>query len=222
LDWRRIKISEAPELLALVELGSQTLHASVPRVYAGDGNLQPEWLSNGGFWIPRSVLDESSWLSQRFWAGHVVGTNAFPLAASALAEPGEIAEVLNEIVRLQQGGSPYGDELSKSLSSSRVSGARETVMDLLDEHPDLIERSEVESWCTVPIAVADRVGLLFSGDVRASIDALLTLEDEHRKRSRAERVVGEPRTRGLLEYALSYAYQEIRYLSGLAGKPKVL
>ena len=93
---------------------------------------------------------------------------------------------------------------------------------LLETYPGLIDRVSTEDWPSLPIYIADRFGLLFTGDVRVAISAIVGLDADIKAMDRAERAVTEPRSKILFEYALSTQYQELRYLVGLGARPRIL
>jgi tetratricopeptide (TPR) repeat protein len=222
LGGRRLKPAEAPDFSRLVQLAADTSGVGAPRVYVGTGSQQPEVMSNGGFWMPLELFEVTDELTERFWAGHIVAMTGFDASAASLAYEGEIGALLTEIIRVASGGVQAKDSEYRHLRSSRLRGSSERVSELVGQYPDLIERSAMERWHAMPALIADRFGLLMSGDVLSSVNAILALDADLKTADRAERIIGETRPRALLEYALSYAYQELRYLCGLSAKPKLL
>lgn len=222
LGGRRIRSSDSPRLTRAVDLAAETLKVPSPKLFMGNGNDHVEWLSNGGFWFPIKNLELADELTLRFWAGHVTALSALGLGAVSFAEPGEIEEILCEILRLEEGKPANDDRVLKEVSASRHSDTRKELAGLLEIHPDLVQRCTSEDWPTIPTTLADRFGLLMSGDVRASVDAILSIEDDVRRKDRAERAISDQRCRSLFEYAFGQSYHQLRYKCGLGAKPKVL
>jgi hypothetical protein len=222
LGGRRLRSGDAPDFLTVLDLGAEAIEASSVKVYVGNGGDQPEWLSNGGHWFPTERFESADYLAQRFWAGHVVGFQAFDLAPLSLCQPGDLEDVLAEVRRVITGNEPSFDRTLKEVGSSRFATQREELWDLMVEHEDLIERVAGEHWAQVPLWIADRYGLLLCGDVRVAVDAILSLDDDLRPGRRSRRIIGDIRSRMLLEFAFGYAYQELRHLAGLAAKPKLV
>ena len=218
---RKLKASEAGDLFRLMDLSAETINASVPKMFASADRSHPEWVSNG-FLLPRDLLETDNPLDIRFWAGHTIGSTAPQLSALALAQPGEVESILAEIVRLNMGNAPAESGFLKEVASSRLASVRERVGSLLESFPGLIDRVSTEEWPMLPIYIADRFGLLLTGDVSVAISAIVGLDADIKPRDRAERAVNEPRAKILLEYALSAQYQELRYLVGLGAKPRIL
>jgi tetratricopeptide (TPR) repeat protein len=222
LGGKRLKASEMPVFIDLVELAGDTLSVATPRIYTGEGGCEhPDWLAGDGLFVPRELLQDGDEGALRFWAGHAAASMAFELSPLALAEPGEIEAVLTEVRRIAQGGEP-GVGWLKEVASSRLASGREGVMAAWERDARLLERVTEERWRDLPVYVADRFGLLLCGDVRAAVGAVMSLEGDIRPGDRAERIVRSKRACWLLEYALSFAYQELRYLAGLAARPRVL
>ncbi|MBN1945619.1 MAG: hypothetical protein JW797_08070 [Bradymonadales bacterium] len=222
LGGRRIRSGEVPELVNLLQLGAETIGSTAPRIYVGNGSDQPEWLGIGAYWLPEDLVENLDPLALRFWAGHFTAAGAIGMHAVTLAQPGEIEAILEEIERLNHGGEISREPMLREVAAPRFKTLREKIRPLMEQHPDLVKRAAGENWATFPFLVADRFGLLLAGDVRAAVDSVLSLERNPPRFERAERIVADLRSKRILEYALSYAYQELRYLCGLAAKPRLL
>ena len=106
-------------------------------------------------------------------------------------------------------------------SPDRPADLSDRVVVALDAHPGVLERCASENWALLPFLIADRFGLLITGDVRVVVDSLIHMDSDLAGR-RTERIVNEPRPRSVLEFALGCAYQELRYQAGLSARPKVV
>lgn len=221
IGGKRFKPNDAPDFFKVLELAAETLGSSVPRLFTAAGRLHPEWVSNG-FLVPGELIESMDELSLRFWAGHTIGSTAPGLSALSLAQPGELESILAEIARLAAGGASADSGLLKEVASSKHSAARATIVELLERYPEVIDRVTGENWFSVPVFVADRFGLLLTGDVSVAAEAVVAINEDLKQLKTPERIVSEQRPRTLLEYALSAAYQELRYHAGLGARPRVL
>ncbi|MCA9564885.1 MAG: hypothetical protein KC561_15415, partial [Myxococcales bacterium] len=216
------KLKGNPELSALIDLAASTLQADAPKVFVGQGGTQTDWLADNMFFVPSQTLEEADAMGLRFWAGHIVGATAFGLGALALAEPGEIESVLTEVCRLEKGESPSDDPFLKEVASRGFAEVREELAALIEQNEGIIESVAEDAWIALPRRVADRFGLLMTGDVRAAVGVLSSEGPGELSLSvtRPEDLVTQPRPKALLEFALGHAYQELRYHCGLAARPR--
>ena len=221
IGGKRFKPNDAPDFFKVLELAAETLGSSVPRLFTAAGRHHPEWVSNG-FLVPGELIESMDGLSLRFWAGHTIGSTAPALSALSLAQPGELESILAEIGRLASGAAPADSGILKEVASSKHNAARASVTELLERYPDVIDRIATEKWFSVPVFIADRFGLLLTGDVSVAAEAVIAINEDLKHSNTPERIVAEQRPRTLLEYALSAAYQELRYHAGLGARPRVL
>jgi tetratricopeptide (TPR) repeat protein len=240
LGARRIKGDDQVKFMQQVQLSADVLGLKTPKIYEGGVGERPEILNNGSHFIPTKVfiynnesecshsevnemvssLPENIW--SRFWAGQTVGIDAFGWESLGLAEPGEIERLLDAIMSWEQGDRTALSTQFKKACSGRFKKQRAEIFRLLTGKPNLMDAVSRESWMNLPTLIADRFGLLMTGDVRVAVLAIQYLTSDCCSLPYHERLVAEERTSRLLDFGLSMAYQEIRYHCGLAARPRTV
>jgi hypothetical protein len=161
-------------------------------------------------------------LAARFWAGYCAAVAFSGLAPLLWIDDRRMVELLRGVaIKGLDMNVEQGSECADDVGGLLVTSQRRQSAAALRENLDMIERDDV-AWSAIPQRLADRVGLIFCGDLSTAISEILHAEgwasnlSDPRTR---EIAVQQPRTAALMRYALFDDYYLIRYESGLSQRP---
>jgi len=219
---RRLRADEFPTFDAFLQESCAWLGAAIPKVTVGDGEGTARFLESGHFWISSSCLDDAYAPNARFWAGYIACMMFHQLGPLSWTQGHEARELIAAV-----GVKGLGMEVAEgALFAEEVGGLlvmpmRRQAAAALREHPEALATLSTSAGHAA-VMMADRAGLVMSGDLTVAVSEVLRAEgwthDLADTRTR-EVVLRMPRLRDLIQFALSDAHYVLRYESGLAQRP---
>ncbi len=182
------------------------------------------------FWMPSDRWGGMSQAERRHWAGYAGGVLWTGLAPLIHLDGQALWQILDGIHYLVtgdgiQGRTAYTIEASEKVKSPWYRRARKEISQLITEAGAAAHKDEAHAWPQWIHATGDRAGLLFSGDLGASVRAMLAGEGWRSEASEAglrHKIDTHPRVRHLLAFALSEDYLHLRHAAGLAQRPSAV
>ena len=174
------------------------------------------------FAVPAARVLPQNQLGARFWAGYTAGMALTGLVPLSWLDDQRVHDFVNAVAMkgLEMnipGGSPLADDVAGILLHS----PRRAAAAALRDNPDLI-RSTPAGVASLPSRFADRLGLVFCGDVAAAISEILVAEGwtgRLEQPQTQEVITSSARCTALMRFALSDEYYLLRYESGLSQRP---
>ena len=234
LDGRRIKAGE--DLPFYDDLRAALIAFGITKfkLYVGENGPDHPQVFSGStpvVWINQQLLEAQNPAQSRFVAGYCAALVWSDLPALLDLDGRQVWHLIEGVIYRQtdEGFSERVDVASQQMAD-RVSSPfdlnkRRAIVQAVDHCERDLDQCHCEAWGRRLEVFAARAGLLLSGDLAAAARSLLRLsgwtmpldDEATQKRLRNQDSVAD-----LVEMAHSEEYLELRYKSGLAGRPSTL
>ena len=184
------------------------------------------------YWIDMETWESMPPELQRHWAGYASGLLWTGVSRLLYSDPRTVWQLLDGIYYLVTddglaGRNAYTREAADRVNAVLERSLRKNIAALIDATgKDKLPQSDAQKWIEGIKATADRAGLMFSGNLNASLCAILEAEgwNPHNPSQEylAARYQRSPRLANLVAFALSDDYLELRYHAGLSLQPSTI
>ena len=184
------------------------------------------------YWIDMETWESMPPELQRHWAGYASGLLWTGVSRLLYSDPRTVWQLLDGIYYLVTddglaGRNAYTREAADRVNAVLERSLRKNIAALIDATgKDKLPQSDAQKWIEGIKATADRAGLMFSGNLNASLCAILEAEgwNPHNPSQEylAARYQRSPRLADLVAFALSDDYLELRYHAGLSLQPSTI
>lgn len=219
---KRLRGAEYAAFDAFVAAATQWIGAPTPKLLSDAVSSGVQFVEPVTVAIPALRVGVDQPARARFWAGFAAGMTFSGLGAYSWAEEFAVRDMLRALASRAL-NAPYAasESMALEVGGLLLAGVRRAAAPVLREHIELLERTDTR-YTMAATCFADRVGLVFCGDLSVAIEEILRSSgweaDVAEQRTR-EYVLADPRTTSLIRWAISDAHHLVRYESGLAPRP---
>lgn len=221
LKGRRLRREEYTAFDTFLANACNWLGLAVPKVFVGDGGRGVTAFDLSNVWVPDDRISDANPLRARFWAGWTAGLLFSESVPFTWVDDTLVEEFFRGVAARSDIGDFGPTTLDDEIGSLLLMPQRRAATAAMGSSPEFMA-AESRDWTLVARSFADRAGLIMCGDLRTAVEEVLVASGWDRKlenpRTR-ELVVGDPRLRSLLLYAIGDQHFLARYESGLSERP---
>ena len=232
LNGEVVSEQQEPNLHRCIESGLNAFGLNRYKLLIGQaGPMRPQVFGGGkkAIWLRRDFVENLDRSHKQFLGGFLGALSWLNLQNIQQLEGGDLWRLLEAVhhYQYQSGFDGNGVDAATIEVRDRISGtfnalARYRVGQAVDEHKDYIRKRDWNQWPETVRQFAARSGLVMSGNVQASVETLLAMDEWNAPLSSSstqERLRRDSIIEDLLTFGVRDEFLHARYTIGLSGQP---